>query len=365
MTLPSYSCKIEIEPGEGRMNILEISLKVGAEFITERQNEYADNALASLIRKEWPDSFYNAFPGYSTVIKAKASAGAGQWNAAPFMAFLDPRITTSPQSGYYPVILYERGFKSFCLVMAQGADSLKSTYGTKSALPILKSRALAIRTRAPKWEKYGFIEGPFQTYSRGNSHLGRDADDPWAVSVAFGKRYFLDNPPTLSAFLKDIQAILELYESISKSIGKKFIEQDQIAEQLALSGELPKVDASGIDGAIRIYYHKKTESRQRNSKLAKDIKAELGSTCQGCGITLSSVYGNIGTDFVEAHHLTPLSLAPKEGAQLTVKDFAVLCPTCHRIIHKLGCPELSVLRQTVNPELRDFYGQLKQKKNIA
>lgn len=347
------------------MNVLAISVEVGKNFTAERLKPFADNPLAVTIRREWPQAFYRACPEFENVLRVKASAGAGQWNAAPFMAFLDPKITSSPQSGYYPVILYERGFESFCLVMAQGADLLKSTYRTKVALSILKSRAPQLRAAAPAWETKGFVTGPFQTYSRGNAALGRDADDPWAVSVAFGKRYRLDNPPSLDRFVQDLRAMLELYQSIVKVIGTKFIEEDQIAEQLALSGELPKVDASGIDGALRINNHKENERRSRNSKLIKDVKAALGSTCQGCGITLSSAYGTIGADFIEAHHLTPLSLAPKEGVHLTENDFAVLCPTCHRMIHRLGCPEIKILQQTVNPEVRAFHKSISTKKRAA
>jgi 5-methylcytosine-specific restriction protein A len=347
------------------MDILRISLTIAEQFTSEREKDFADNPLAKMIRKEWPESFYKACPEQATIIKVKASAGMGQWNAAPFMAFLDPIITTSPQSGYYPVILYERGFESFCLVMAQGADSLKESYGTKGALPILKNRVPKLRAAAIGWEKKGFIEGPFQTYSRGNASLGRNIDDPWAASVAFGKRYEVVSPPNLATFVEDLRAMLELYERIVSKVGREFIEEEKIAEQLSLSGELPKVDASGIDGALRVDLHKKSERRIRNSKLVKHVKAMLGSTCQGCGITLHNVYGDIGKDFIEAHHLTPLALAPKEGVHLTTKDFTVLCPTCHRIIHRLGCPDIEVLRQNVNSKIRNFYATIEKKQDAA
>lgn len=350
------------------MDILRIAIEVARNFPSERSKRFAENPLASLIRNDWPESFYQALPQHAnTSLTVKASAGMGQWNAAPFMAFLDSRVTTSPQSGYYPVILYERGFNSFCIVMAQGADLLKATFKTRGAIAILKSRVPALQAAAPGWKSKGFTVGPFQTYSRGDTGLGRTADDPWAVSVAFGKRYLLNKPPSLEEFVSDLSAMLELYAAIVGTIGNTFIEQEREAQQLSLSGELPTdIDGvSGLDGAVQIAEHKKIERRMRNKKLVKDVKTVLGSTCQGCGVTLSSTYGSIGHDFIEAHHLTPLAQAPNEGQHLRSVDFAVLCPTCHRIIHRLGCPGLEVLRAVVNPAVRDFYQRLKNQQGAA
>lgn len=347
------------------MDALEIALKVGQEFEFERKKPYKDNHLAHIIRSEWPASVAHILPNRKAPIIARASAGTGGWNAAPFMAFLDERLTTSPQRGYYPVFLYERGFQSFCLVMAQGADRLKNNLGNREALRELKARAPKLRNAALGWQDKGFSIGPFQTYSRGNATLGRDADDPWAVSVAFGKRYLISSPPSLSEFLDDIDAILELYEKIYQEIGNTFIEEELTVEALAATGELPTEGVTGLDGALKIDEHKKRERRDRNSKLVRDVKAALGYTCQGCEAALDTIYGEIGKDFIEAHHLVPLSQAPTQGAQLTENDFAVLCPTCHRIIHRLGCPSLDRLRQVIDSQLRSFHMSIRAKHKIA
>lgn len=347
------------------MDALHIALKVGKEFEIERQQPLKDNQLAHIIRNEWPASIAELLSSLQAPIIAKSSAGIGAWNAAPFMALLDERITTSPQRGYYPVFLYERDFESFCLVMAQGADRLKSSLGTKGALAELKARAPRIRAAAPAWKDKGFSIGPFQTYSRGNSVLGRNADDPWAVSVAFGKRYFIKNPPESTDFINDIHAMLELYEIVYQKIGNTFSEEELVAESLAATGELPITGAIGLDGALKVDEHKKRERRDRNSKLVREVKTALGYTCQGCDIALDAVYGEVGKEFIEAHHLVPLSQIAMQGAQLTERDFAVLCPTCHRIIHRLGCPPLNQLRKIVNPQLHDFYLTIKNTKNIA
>jgi 5-methylcytosine-specific restriction enzyme A len=338
-------------------DIVSIAVTVGQHFLEERQRPFTQNAFASLVKNDWPVTFTSLFPAVKFPrIKAKASAGQGQWSEAPFLSFLHEEITSTPQAGYYPVILFEQGFKSFCLVLAQGSTSLTEVFGAKKTSAILRSRAPIIRNAAQGWRYLGFSDGPFATYSRGNTASGLVADDPWASSIAFGKRYIVATPPSLSEFTSDLNSMLELYQDCVRRLGKRFIDEDRSAEQLATSGELPR--EAGLDGALKIAHHKTFEWKQRNTKLVRQVKAALGYTCQGCGVALSSTYGKIGENFIEAHHLIPLAETPDHGAVLTARDFAVLCPTCHRIIHRLGCPSLDDLRESVNPKVRAFYKDL-------
>lgn len=340
-------------------DVVSIAVTVGKHFLTERQRPFAQSAFASLIRNDWPATFPSLFPAVKFPhIKAKASAGQSRWSEAPFLSFLHREITSTPQAGYYPVILFEQGFESFCLVLAQGSTSLTDVFGAKKTSGILRSRAPVIRNAAVGWRDLGFSEGPYATYSQGNTSTGLVSDDPWASSIAFGKRYSVASPPSLSEFKSDLNSMLELYDAVVRRLGRRFVEEDRAAEQLATNGELPR-DA-GLDGALKITHHKTFEWKQRNTKLVRQVKAELGYACQGCGVDLSSTYGKIGENFIEAHHLIPLAETPDQGVVLTAKDFAVLCPTCHRIIHRLGCPSVDELRKSVNPKVRAFYEDLIQ-----
>lgn len=341
------------------MDILEIAVEVGKKFPTERMEQFARNPLAILIRKHWAASFRTALvESECKNITASSSPGQGQWNAAPFIAFLHSDVTTSPRRGYYPVILYERGFKSFCLVMAQGADLLRSTFGAKEALKVLTTRAPELRIAAGAFQSMGFDSGPFATFSSGDSESSSRDADPWAASIAFGKRYDVDSPPTSEEFIDDLRNIIALYQTIVLKVGNKFEIQDNLAKSLMETGELPtnpNSPMSGHDGAMKIAQHKLVEYRNRNSKLVKQVKAELGYACQGCGVQLSLAYGKIGKDFIEAHHLVPLHSTPREGVELSSEDFAVLCPTCHRMIHRLGCPPVTVLQREIHSDLLQFH----------
>jgi 5-methylcytosine-specific restriction protein A len=343
------------------MSLLDLALEVAKNFPMERTKQFAKNALAEKIRHMWPDSFMSAVSlSEQDGILPKGSPGMGAWNESPFLAFLHSEITTSPQAGYYPVILFEQGFSSFCLVLAQGANLLKDTFGDKEALRVLSVRAYELRDSAGDWKSAGFIEGPFRTYSRMPKNTREPRDDPWAKSIAFGKRYFVDTPPSEASFGSDLSSMLRLYKTIIRKVGRRFEIEDKAAKDLRDSGELPDASAivTGRDGAMKVANHKKMESRARNGALSKKVKRLLGYECQACNIDLYIAYGAIGENFIEAHHILPLASMPAEGAELSIEDFAVLCPTCHRMIHRLGCPSIDQLKQRIHEDIRKLNAEL-------
>jgi len=74
---------------------------------------------------------------------------------------------------------------------------------------------------------------------------------------------------------------------------------------------------------------------ERNSKAAALAKNHHGYKCQACTMSFQEDYGEIGHNFIEAHHLVPLSeLDPTEPRVYEPRDFAVLCSNCHRMIHR-------------------------------
>ena len=79
---------------------------------------------------------------------------------------------------------------------------------------------------------------------------------------------------------------------------------------------------------------------EKNRNLSKAAIKAHGYICQGCGFNFAEKYGEIGKDFIEAHHLVPISLFEAQVVKLDPKlDFAVLCSNCHRMIHKTEKPD--------------------------
>lgn len=87
-----------------------------------------------------------------------------------------------------------------------------------------------------------------------------------------------------------------------------------------------------VEGGIR---EVTTELLKRNPVLRAKAIAEYGNTCQVCGFNFRDFYGSLGAGYIEVHHLRPLSRRRTE--QVTnIKDLAVVCANCHRVLHRNG-----------------------------
>ena len=236
--------------------------------------------------------------------------------------------------------------------MGQGAASLEDAVGKKAALVELARRAELLRSRAAGWSAMGFSKGPFATLRKAAVEKSADASrDPWSVSVAFGKRYMIDSMPSDQALAKDLEGMLKVYSALVSTGDLNFAAQDDDLLGLKQTGELPK---GTVDGAKKVIEHKKFEFRKRSSKLISQVKKSLGYTCAGCAFEFSKMYGHAMAQYIEAHHLVPISTVDDEGVALTATEehFAVLCSNCHRAIHAAGCPSLEDFRKGLQRTLK-------------
>lgn len=70
-------------------------------------------------------------------------------------------------------------------------------------------------------------------------------------------------------------------------------------------------------------------------KKAKSIfKKKNGSLkCQICGFNFEEVYGKLGEDYIEGHHIIPLA-SRKEECISRIEDVVLVCANCHRMLHR-------------------------------
>jgi hypothetical protein len=85
------------------------------------------------------------------------------------------------------------------------------------------------------------------------------------------------------------------------------------------------------DGAIREYYGKRYERNPENRKKAIDFH---GLNCTVCNFNFEYVYGDRGRDFIEVHHVKPLSTLDEEMIIDPQSDLVPICSNCHRMIHR-------------------------------
>ena len=92
------------------------------------------------------------------------------------------------------------------------------------------------------------------------------------------------------------------------------------------------------EGQIKLKEHQSVEKRERNQKVIKDAKVmfikKYGHLyCELCGFDFENIYGKLGERFIEGHHVNPISQM-KEGDVTRISDIKMLCPNCHRMVHR-------------------------------
>jgi len=74
--------------------------------------------------------------------------------------------------------------------------------------------------------------------------------------------------------------------------------------------------------------------RERSLALVRSFKRTLRDfQCSVCSFNFEQVYGEIGRDFIEAHHTKPVA-SLEENERVSVKDLLAVCSNCHRMLHR-------------------------------
>src|SRR5829696_3357315 len=73
---------------------------------------------------------------------------------------------------------------------------------------------------------------------------------------------------------------------------------------------------------------------ERDQKLRAAAVEHHGVTCKVCGFNFERAYGKRGKDYIEVHHLIPVSSFGNEVKVDPRSDMTVLCSNCHRVIHR-------------------------------
>lgn len=285
------------------------------EYPTASQFQFKGSETARFIRHEIPEAVLSVV-GNNERYLIEGSPGKGNWASVPWVAVFDRFITETAQDGYYIVYLVKEDFTGIYLSLNQGVTTIKAQYGADAKK--------ALRTRAKDYlARIGTIREdltrePIDLAARDKSGLGA-LYEQGAICSKLYEKGFIPNDATLAT---DLRLFVEYYFHLVTHESSLFDRSQQEEDEKDFDVEDLRV--------FRI--HKKVE---RNRRLAVKVKKSLGLTCQACGFNFEEVYGPTGKDYIEAHHLTPLSKL--KGQLVTLdprKDFAVLCANCHRMIHR-------------------------------
>jgi hypothetical protein len=158
--------------------------------------------------------------------------------------------------------------------MGQGAKKLEEAVGSKRALVEFAVRAETLRQASTAWKAKGFSIGPFQTTRDNASKHGSSSAakaDPWATSVAFGKRYQISALPEDDVLRNDLNQMLGIYNDLVKKKTLSVVTLDEMLQHMAATGEMPDAEA-GIDGAKRVILPRHSRT-QPDAQLASVSRA--------------------------------------------------------------------------------------------
>lgn len=92
------------------------------------------------------------------------------------------------------------------------------------------------------------------------------------------------------------------------------------------------VEHGEVEGKVVEYYGRLYERSATNRRRAISLH---GLTCFVCGFNFEAVYGPRGKNFIEMHHVNPISRLGSEGQPVNPEtDLVPVCANCHRMIHR-------------------------------
>jgi 5-methylcytosine-specific restriction protein A len=297
------------------MRLQSVLTRLLEEYPQASQQPFSDNALANFIRNEAPDAIRSAIDNSERYL-VEGSPGKGRWAGVPWVAVFDRFVTETAQDGYYIVYLVKEDCTGIYLSLNQGLTTLREQYGA-DARRALRTRADDYLARLGALDK-GLMRGPIDLATRSRAGLGA-LYEHGAICSKYYERGLIPDDATLSA---DLLLFVGYYFSLVTRESVLFDRSQQEEDEKDL----------GVEDLRVFRTHKRIE---RNKTLAAKVKRSLGLTCQACSFNFEAVYGPTGKDYIEAHHLTPLSKLKGQRVALDPRrDFAVLCANCHRMIHR-------------------------------
>ncbi|WP_083834615.1 MrcB family domain-containing protein [Oceanicola sp. S124] len=291
---------------------------IAEEYEFARGKDYSSSPLSVKITKTLSSDAKETLKEFGLQFRVKASAGQFQnWAAIPWLAFFDPLITTTAQSGFYVVYLINPLERTVVLSLNQGATETYREFGEKGGIGVLQRRAKDIASRMHDFADR-FSTSPIALGSLRPLPLGYEAGH------AFGRTYELEALNS-DQFYTDLRTILHAYKALVFRGG-------------IMPTEVMQYE-SGVTDIVETRKAVLSKRIERAPNVRRKVLSVRKPIYEACGLDPSQDYSYCGDPIktpLDVHHSRPLSslTEDEEAAYKVPDDFLVLCPTCHRVIHK-------------------------------
>lgn len=122
--------------------------------------------------------------------------------------------------------------------------------------------------------------------------------------------------------------------------------------------EFSQDDDEFSEGKVALKKHLVRERNYQLIKKAKNIFLETHGSlyCEICGFNFKKTYGELGEEFIEAHHVKPVSQMNDDECT-KISDIIMVCSNCHSMLHRkkpwASKEDIKLLLQ--NKKKKDFF----------
>jgi 5-methylcytosine-specific restriction protein A len=131
----------------------------------------------------------------------------------------------------------------------------------------------------------------------------------------------------IEQFRLDEAAMIRTAERIRDTLREPGLMEE--IETLADVDELSDVPEGRL--LVRTHFVRERSRKRRQDKINQHRQLHGRLNCQTCGFDFEQFYGDHGADYIECHHVVPLSESGPTTTRL--EDLILLCANCHRMIH--------------------------------
>lgn len=130
-------------------------------------------------------------------------------------------------------------------------------------------------------------------------------------------------------FLKEIHS-LTLMKMTADAIEQPLVKNTLLSiVKSEIEGSIEELSEGGSKKRLSNYY-------ERNPRLRTKAIRIHGLNCMVCGFNFYKMYGVLGENFIEVHHLIPISTINEKQILNPKTDLACVCANCHRMLHRNG-----------------------------
>lgn len=253
----------------------------------------------------------------------RGSVGQATWSETPWVAVFDLRVTDSAQHGHYPVFLFHRAGTGVYLSLIQAITDAQAARGVRKR-HVLVAGADRLRALIPTADLGGLETGTL--HLAGESSRTRD----YEVASVAAEFMAVSEIPDDDVLTANVSRFLRLSDAVTDGVDMENLDETEASS-----------NASSLTGKERRRYAWHWRAEGRNGAIAKRAKELRGYGCEVCGRNYAEDFGEMGKRAVDVHHLTPFHLLGPETRCLNpLTDFAIVCATCHRMLHSQNPPLL-------------------------